>query len=195
MAGGLPISCTDKEIQTFITWWLCHCSCLPSGFPSWVSPLSSSFQSTTHSTPKVNSLKQCFHQIHLTRTHKESILILSFLTSVPKMGKWTDCDLPIQSPVVRTPAPSEPPGHHIHLTSLISFQTNKKPKKNQEICWEALSVFHKFCSWPIILVSHALPTQTGRINGSHLAILHSQDRSQFYHTYKATAILYVMGYV
>lgn len=132
MAGGLPISCTGKEIQTFITWWLCHCSCLPSGFPSWVSPLSSSFQSTTHSTPKVNSLKQCFHQIHLTRTHKESILILSFLTSVPKMGKWTDCDLPIQSPVVRTPAPSEPPGHHIHVTSLISFQTNKKPKNNKK---------------------------------------------------------------
>ena len=69
-----------------------------------------------------------------------TILILSFLRSVPKMGDTrTDFDLSGQSSVVKEPF--KLPGHHM-WPALSVF-------KKQEIHVGALLVLHKVSSWPV----------------------------------------------
>ena len=70
------------------------------------------FQSTTH-LPQRKLLKIMPSPNPLNKTPQGiTILILSFPTSVPKMGDtWTDFDLSSQSSAVK--GPSELPGHHM----------------------------------------------------------------------------------
>lgn len=105
--------------------------------PAWISPPSCSFKTNMHSTPKLNSLKQCFHQVkqETTKNHNSNPRLSKKCAKIHLPNRWTDLDLPIQSSIVRIPIPSGSPGYH-------TWSAKKKKKKT-------MKYVRKHCQCPI----------------------------------------------